>query len=113
MDDFAFTESEQDHYDDESLSDDDTAAYLPPPRTMSDMIRQLSEEGRKLLVAGLSDGVPAPPVVAVRRPPAAVQRAIETELEDVAAVFGRRAVGPLTAGDDGSLRFQLRLKLHG
>jgi hypothetical protein len=113
MDDFAFSDDPHDEFDADPSSDDEAAAYLPPPRTMSDMIRQLSEEGKKLLVAGLSDSVPAPPAVAVRHASPALQRTVETELEDVAAVFGRRAVGPVSRGDDGSLRFQLRLKLHG
>jgi hypothetical protein len=113
MDDFAFSDDPHDDYDDDSLTDDESAAYLPPARTMSDMIRQLSEEGKKLLVAGLNASVPASPETAVRRPSAALKHAVETELEDIAAVFGRRAVGPLSAGDDASLRVQLRLKFHG
>lgn len=109
-----FTESEEEVYTDEDADVD----QLPPPMKMADLIRHLSDEGRRLLVAGLSPtasssgaaggaGAAAPP-----SPKASLLASIQAEIVDVQAVFGESCLqNPPVLRADESAEFVLRLRL--
>lgn len=76
-------------------------------------MRHYSDEGRRLLREGLSGSSPRA-AAAAPAPQARVLSvdSIQTELEDVKAVFGRKAVGPVVPRADGGVDVTLLLQIH-
>ena len=94
---------------------DDVMASLPPALTVADMIRHYSDEGKRMLLESM--GSPpvrstAPAAPAPRAKPVSIAD-LEIELDDVKSVFGEKSVGNVSNRPDGSVEFQLRLRLHG
>ena len=97
------------------------AAALPPRLTLGELVRQLSEEGRRLLVKGLDSPVAAAGGAAAASaaaagagaPPSAPLAtslpAVEAELEDVKSVFGGASTGRVSTRADGSVEVTVRL----
>ncbi len=102
-----------------SIPDDEdreSECELPPALTYADLLRQLSEEGRRLLVSALDDTseptARAQASKSARALPAPSARELEVELDDARAIFGDRSVSRLVPGPDASFTVQLRLKIQ-